>query len=228
MTSKPSASARRNKALLITDCDEVLLHMVAPFRQWLGAEKAVDFNFEGGDFSKSLVCRNSGETVEQARIWSLLNDFFDSEMPRQTPIKGAVHSILEIAKLADVVVLTNLMDHRRDARSDQLKAVGLDFPVVCNQGGKGEPLKKIIDEYQPDVAVFIDDLPQHHESAAKHAPECWRLHLVGEVAISQHIDCAHAAGHAHARIDNWAEALPWIKQRFAANEAAPAVAPVAA
>ena len=32
----------------------------------------------------------------------------------------------------------------------------------------------------------------------------------GEPMIAPHINCAHQAGHAHARIDNWAEALPWL------------------
>jgi hypothetical protein len=28
--------------------------------------------------------------------------------------------------------------------------------------------------------------------------------------LSPHIPCAHESGMAHARIDNWNEALPWI------------------
>lgn len=220
--SNPAPNAK--KALLITDCDEVLLHMVSPFREWLDEEKAIDFNFAGGDFAKALIDRDSGETVEQARIWALLNEFFDGQMARQYPIAGAVQSVLAIAEIANVVVLTNLLDHRRESRAAQLQAVGLNFPVICNQGGKGEPLKKIIDEYQPDIAVFIDDLPQHHESAARHAPDCWRLHLIGEAAIAPHIACAETAGHAHARIDNWDEALPWIMDKIEAAAPAPEIA----
>ena len=32
----------------------------------------------------------------------------------------------------------------------------------------------------------------------------------GEPAVAPHIPCAFAAGHAHARLDSWAEALPWL------------------
>jgi hypothetical protein len=28
--------------------------------------------------------------------------------------------------------------------------------------------------------------------------------------IAGSIDCAHKAGHAEARIDRWADALPWL------------------
>ena len=40
-----------------------------------------------------------------------------------------------------------------------------------------------------------------------------RAKVAGEM-IARKIDCAHAAGHAHARIDDWASALPWIEQRL--------------
>jgi hypothetical protein len=36
-----------------------------------------------------------------------------------------------------------------------------------------------------------------------------RLHLCGEPLLAPHIDCAHKAGHAHARIDR-DHALPWV------------------
>jgi hypothetical protein len=32
--------------------------------------------------------------------------------------------------------------------------------------------------------------------------------------ISPHIACAHKAGHAHARIDDWTGALPWLMDRI--------------
>jgi len=58
--------------------------------------------------------------------------------------------------------------------------------------------------------VFIDDLAVHHESVATIAPQVHRLHFCGEPAIAAHIPCAHTAGHAHARIDRWDQALPWL------------------
>ena len=33
-----SVTERTGRPLVVTDCDEVLLHMVAPFRDWLGEE----------------------------------------------------------------------------------------------------------------------------------------------------------------------------------------------
>jgi len=58
--------------------------------------------------------------------------------------------------------------------------------------------------------VFIDDIAQHHASAGEVVPHVHRLHFCGEPAIAPHIPCAHEAGDAHARIDSWDEALPWV------------------
>jgi len=200
-----------SKPLLVTDCDEVLLHMVVPFGEWLAEKKDIDFDLTTGDFANALRHKHDGTNVEPAKIWPLLQAFFDTEMHRQKAIDHAVDTVNEISKTADVVILTNLLDNRREARAAQLKAVGLDFPVVCNQGGKGDPFVKIIAEYNPSVALFVDDLGNHHESVGSMAPETWRLHMVGEPILAPHIKPAR---HAHNRIDNWKDALPWIMNCF--------------
>ena len=35
------------RPLVVTDCDEVLLHMVRHFRDWLGAEHGIEFLLQG-------------------------------------------------------------------------------------------------------------------------------------------------------------------------------------
>ena len=45
-------------------------------------------------------------------VWDLLNGFFDTEMGRQQAIDGAVEAINRLREHADVVILTNLLDHR--------------------------------------------------------------------------------------------------------------------
>jgi hypothetical protein len=207
-----------SRPLVITDCDEVLLHMVGPFRDWLDEAHGVDFLIDQHDFSKALRRRDSGEMVEFAEVWPLLNGFFDSEMHRQYPIAGAVEAMGALAEQADVVVLTNLLDHRQESRTRQLADHGVNVRVFTNQGPKGPALQRILDEYRPSRAVFIDDLAQHHDSVAGTAPQVGRLHLCGEPLLAPHIPCAHSAGHAHARIDDWANALPWLIERLYTDE----------
>lgn len=203
-----------NRPLVITDCDEVLLHMIAHFRDWLLEDEGVSFDLSGGDFASSMRWTETGELVGQKDMWALLGKFFDGQMDRQTPVEGAVKAIRELSRHADVVVLTNLMDHRQPDRVRQLARHGLDLKVYTNQGPKGPALRAILDEYQPSQAFFIDDLAQHHGSVSEIAPEVNRLHLCAESAVAPHITCAHEAGHAHARIDDWKSALPWILDRI--------------
>lgn len=203
-----------SRPLVVTDCDEVLLHMVAHFREYLGEEHGVDFNVEGGSFARAMRYRTSGEVLPDEEMWRLLNLFFDTEMHRQKPIAGAVEAMTQLAEHADVVVLTNLLDHRAEVRAAQLAGHGIDARVFTNQGPKGPALKKIVEEFRPSRVAFIDDLAVHHQSAREVVPHAVRLHLCGEALMAPNIDCAHRAGHADARIDRWDEALPWLLERL--------------
>ncbi|MFN7157668.1 MAG: HAD family hydrolase [Erythrobacter cryptus] len=202
------------RPLIISDCDEVLLHMVAPFKDWLEATQGVSFHLEGHNFAEALRWQESGELLGPADIWKMLGRFFDTQMDTQTPIAGAVEGINTLAEKADVVILTNLVDERRDKRAAQLAAVGINARVYTNQGPKGPALRAILAEYAPSKALFIDDLAQHHASVAEITPHVTRRHLCGEPMIAHTIDCAHKAGHAHSRIDRWDEALPWLLERL--------------
>ena len=84
--------------------------------------------------------------------------------------------------------------------------------MLCNRGGKGRPVRELIEEMRPTATVFVDDLSVHHESVAKHAPDVWRLHMIAEPRLAARTP---PAPHAHARIDDWVDALPWILERFA-------------
>jgi hypothetical protein len=202
------------KPLLITDCDEVLLHMVRHFGHWLGDTHDIDFNPDGGDFANSMRRRADSAVIERDEMWRLLEGFFPAEMDRQTLVPHAREALAALSRVADIVVLTNLQDHCRDHRIAQLANHGIEHRVECNQGGKGTPVARLIAEYRPSVAVFVDDLAQHHESVARHAPEVFRLHMVAEPDLAPSVAPAPAA---HARIDDWREAEAWIAARFAAG-----------
>ena len=197
-----------SRPLVVTDCDEVLLHMVRHFRHWLGESHGIAFELGANPFATMI--ERGGEPLSEEEKWRLLDSFFDSEMHSQTAIEGAASAIAELQREADVVVLTNLADRYNAARAAQLREHGIEARVYTNQGPKGAALKRIVDELAPSRAVFIDDLAHHHASAAETLPETLRLHFCGEPAIAPHVPCALAAGHAHARLDSWAEALPWL------------------
>jgi hypothetical protein len=201
-----------NRPLLITDCDEVLLHMVRHMTAWLDEAHAIDFRPTGGFFSNAARRRSDGSTIADAEMWTLLGGFFDTEMQRQTLVPHARDALARIAEVADVVVLTNLGEDCLTARIDQLARFGIAHRVICNgMGSKGEPVARLIEEYRPSVAVFVDDLETHHASVALAAPDVFRLHMIAEPEIAVEVG---PAPDAHARIDDWAEAADWILARF--------------
>jgi hypothetical protein len=204
------------KPLLITDCDEVLLHMVRHFGLWLDEAHDIDFSPKGGDFTDAMKRRSDGSLVEREAMWEYLGGFFPAEMARQTLVPHAREALAALSTHADIIVLTNLLDECRDARIEQLASHGIVHRVECNQGGKGTPVARLVAEHGNPVTVFIDDLPVHHESVAKHAPQVHRLHMVSEPDIAAGIP---PAPFAHARIDDWREAQAWIESRFAAGHA---------
>lgn len=206
-----------SRPLLVTDCDEVLLHMVRHFRDWLDEAHDVDFALDGGSFVGALTRRGDGDVLGSAEVWPLLDDFFQTEMSRQTLVPGAREALEALSEVADIVVLTNLGDHCHSGRVRQLDWLGIRHRVLCNQGGKGRAVAGLVEELDPSVTVFVDDLPVHHESVARHAPRVWRLHMVMEPLVAAKIP---PAPHAHARIDEWEAARRWIADRFAAGRPA--------
>lgn len=199
------------RPLLISDCDEVLLHMMQHFGAWLGSDHEIDFIPDMDDFSRSMRWRETGTVVEKDRIWSLLDLFFETQMHRQTLVPDALEALGTIGEVADIVILTNLGDQFHPHRVAQLESHGIRHHVICNQGGKGAAVARLLAERAPGACVFVDDIPAHHASVAQHAPDTWRLHMIADAQIAGMMAPAPAA---HARIDDWAAARHWILDRL--------------
>jgi hypothetical protein len=201
------------KPLLICDCDEVLLHMVRHFGTWLDETHDIDFDPANHDWRAAMRRRDGAELTDEA-MWGYLDGFFPAQMARQTLVPHARDALAALAQTADIVILTNLQDHCRSRRIDQLAEHGIVHRVECNQGGKGRPVARLVAEHGASVAVFVDDLAQHHASVARRAPQVHRLHMVSEPLLAARMP---PAPHAHARIDDWRGAQAWIAARFAAG-----------
>ena len=153
-----------------------------------------------------------GNPVKEERIWALLDLFFDREMHRQNVVPGAVEALRAIGERAEIVILTNIGDEYQANRVAQLEAFDIRHRVLCNRGGKGRPVLELIEEMRPSAAVFVDDLAVHHESVANHAPEVWRGCTWSPSRVLAAV--TPPAPFAHARIDAWGEAAPWILERL--------------
>ncbi|HEX8064611.1 MAG TPA: HAD family hydrolase [Allosphingosinicella sp.] len=201
------------RPLFVTDCDEVLLHMVSHFADWLAEAHDLSFDLSAPGFRDALRDAD-GKPIEAERVWPLLDQFFAGEMHRQNLVPGAAEALAAISDHADIVILTNIGDEFEAGRIEQLERFEIRHRVLCNRGGKGRPVLELIEAAGPSATVFVDDLAVHHESVANHAPQVWRLHMIAEPRLAAHTP---PAAHAHARIDSWDEAVPWILDRLKAQ-----------
>jgi hypothetical protein len=201
-----------SRPLLITDCDEVLLHMISHFSDWLEEARGCRFQLEAPGFADAIRDAATGEPVPADQVWPLLDGFFETEMHRQSVVPGAAEALRQIGAVADIVILTNIGDEHHAGRVGQLEALEIRHRVLCNRGGKGRPVAELVETMRPSASVFVDDLAIHHDSVAEHAPDVWRLHMIAEPRVAAHMPPARSA---HGRIDRWSEAVPWILERFA-------------
>lgn len=193
------------KPLLILDCDEVILEFAGPLARWLRTARNIDLRFDSFALVGNMRHIGSGELVEAADFPALLDSFFEHGQHLQAPAPGAIEALTALARDADIVVLTNIPAAWRDIRIDILKGHGLDVPVHANDGPKGRMVKDLAGSRR---AIFVDDLPPHHTSVAKHAPGVGRLHMVADATLRTLIP---PAPDAHARIDSWEDAQHWIR-----------------
>ena len=193
------------RPLLILDCDEVILEFAGPLARWLRRAHNIDLQFKSFALVGNMHHMDSGAPVEPTEFAPLLDGFFQHGQHLQAPAEGAIEALAALQQDADLVVLTNIPAAWRSIRLDILKGLGLDVPVHANDGPKGRMVKALAEGRR---AVFVDDLPPHHTSAAKHAPNVGRLHMVADATLRPLIP---AAPDAHARIDRWDEAHHWIR-----------------
>jgi len=67
------------RPLLITDCDEVLLHMISHFAEWIEEAHGYRFSLQEPVFANAERHIDSGEPLAAEKVWPLLDFFFYSE-----------------------------------------------------------------------------------------------------------------------------------------------------
>lgn len=196
-----------SRPLVICDCDEVLLHFVGPFADYLAAEHDLALHLDSFALSGNIK-RADGTVIDPTKFMPLLNGFFETHMPTQTPAPGAAAALAALAEDCDIVILTNVDEQHNIVRTAELARHGMPYRVVTNSGPKGRPVRALMDEYRAKTGAFVDDLPPHHSSVKRAAPEVYRLHMVADPRLHGLIP---AAADADARIDDWAAALPVLQ-----------------
>lgn len=189
------------RPLLAVDADEVLVVFAAHLKRF-AAGLGVEMHLERYDLTGAFRDRATGRVFDFDEAIGIIGQFFGSECRHQEAVPGAAAALARLAGIAQIVVLTNVPRHGRAARIENLRDLGMAYPLVENTGGKGKALAWMAAKAGAPAA-FVDDSPSQIESAKRRAPGVARLHFVGADYVHRIIPETAAATH---RVATWAEA----------------------
>lgn len=196
------------RPLVVVDADEVILKFVAGFDRFLHS-RGLYLDLSTYRLHGNVKSLGDDVPVLDVEVTALLDEFRHN-LDSLELVDGAEPALKTIAKRADIVILTNITPEQAAPRVRNLARYGFDLPIVANSGGKGRAVKALtVKAGKP--SFFVDDIPQHLASAAEHAPEVIRIHLIGDNRLKLLLP---PAPNAHARIDDWAEAQAFICARL--------------
>ena len=198
-------SLSRRDRLVICDVDEVVVHFTRALEAYLG-ERELWLDTSSFALNGNIRRRNDNAAMAGPDIGQLIDDFFIARTRHLEPIEGAIESLLAIGDHANVVMLTNLPHHSAEARRENLRGHGLDFPLITNSGPKGPAIKTLAQMVEGPV-VFIDDSPSFIASAYEHAPQARLVHFLHDERFARHLE---PMDYVSLRTASWDEARPHI------------------
>lgn len=197
------------RPLVLSDADEVLLQFAAPLELFLN-EEGLYLDLTSFRLVGNIKLKSTGEAVSQQAVSALIGEFFASKVSDCPAVHGAPEALAQLSRRAEIIIVSNIPIEARQARADSLHALGMPYPLIANAGEKGPAIRAITAKHDAPV-VFLDDLPQNIASVAAHAAHVHRIHFVADPRLRGLLD---RAADAHARIDEWPEALAHIEAHF--------------
>lgn len=167
-----------SRPLLVCDVDEVILHLVEPFEKLL-RERGMELRKKLVKLQGNVFNISDGSEASQEDIWQILNQLFDEQAERQSPVEGACDVMAELASDFDIVLLTNLPHEFGDIRRRHLENLGIPYPLVTNSGLKGPPMEWL-NTRSPHKMAFMDDTHHHLESVREFAPQTFIVHFMAD------------------------------------------------
>lgn len=160
------------RPLVICDVDEVILQFVVPFLQLLD-EQDLEMDTELFKLNGNVRHKETGALAKDDIVNGTVQRLFEEQEERQDIVAGAFEGVQRLNAQADFVFLTAMNHIHFDRRQALLTRLGFTQPLLTTQKDKGPALAHMDRHDYP--TFFIDDMPQNHFSAAKHAPHVQRI-----------------------------------------------------
>jgi hypothetical protein len=210
LTDLDTAPVNPTAPLMIFDVDEVLAQFVRGFSTY-AARHGYEFRRDRYALFSNLYRTGASESVEPSTGTDLYNAFFLEGAADLEPADGAADALATLSTKGQVLILTNAPPPCRAVRKDWLKTHGFDYPMIINEGPKG-PAIATLSGRTIGHATFVDDMLQHLDSAAVHAPAVSRFQMVADEGLRA---MAPAKLDLHPRYDDWPSLHRAIEQAIA-------------
>ena len=87
-----------SRPLVVTDCDEVLLHMVRHFRDWLGEAHGIEFALDGNPFAQAMRRAAAASRSPEPRSGATSTCSSTPKCTARRAIAGAAAAIAELQR----------------------------------------------------------------------------------------------------------------------------------
>lgn len=196
------------RPLIVVDADEVLLRFVDGLDRFL-RERGLFLDLVSYRLHGNVRRLDDRTPLLDVEVTALLDEFREA-LDWLEPVEAAQEVLGRLAPRASVVVLTNITPLQAGARQRNLTALGLGFPIVANSGPKGPAVRQLANRAAA-TAFFVDDIPQHLASAAEHAPDVLRIHLIGDARLKGLLAPCELA---HLYAEDWRAAGQFIESKL--------------
>ncbi len=171
---------KRAHPLLICDVDEVLLQFIPHLERFM-KDHGISFKETAYRLKANMVYTQTGENLTDDACMAVIHHFFESEVSKQEAVPHAAEHLERLSKLCDIVILTNLPgSHNKSARENLLTRLGMDYPLVTNEGPKGGAVAALCAERGHHPVIFIDDSPTNIISVGKSTPHVQLVHFIAD------------------------------------------------
>jgi hypothetical protein len=186
------------RGLAIIDVDEVLALFVKGFDRYLRT-RGFEWRMQSFALFTNVYAHGAKEPVDITLGRDLFGDFFAVGCGALEPAPGAAKGLARLARVAQVVILTNAPEAARVHRGQWLKRHGMDYPMILSEGLKGAPVATLAAKVRKPV-MFVDDLLPNLDSVAETAPHVERFQMIAEPALRK---LAPTRPEKHRMMDSW-------------------------
>jgi len=186
--------------LLVCDVDEVVVHFIKGLESYL-AEINLWLDPASFALNGNIKSIKTNEPVPGAQVGEILVSFFKLKTHTLEPIEGAVEALNQLGNKMQIIMLSNLPHDAYDARIVNMQNIGLEFPLITNEGGKG-PAVKVLTETLQAPLFFIDDIPHYLTSVAEACPKANLIHFAHDERFAKH---APDIGFDHFKTRKWSQ-----------------------